>query len=402
MFSVNRYRLKHLSKNNNKAAKRVEKLLEQPEKLISTILVGNNLINNLAAAITTVIAIRLFNGDSSGIAIGTIILTILILIFGEITPKTIAALHPERVAFPASIILKMLLTLFHPVVWTLNHVTKPLLKLFGLDSQKKSHDQLSPEELRTIVDDAGNLIPLRHQDMLLNILDLESATIADIMVPRGEMFGIDINDSEEEILALLEKCEFTRVPIYQGHIDNIIGILHMRNLGKLLSANNFTKEAFKNIIREPLFSLESTDLHMQLMNFQKEKRRIAIVIDEYGAVLGLATLEDILEEIVGDFTSNLALEEDEFEALPDGSFLILGSCSIRDINRQTGWKLPMKGPKTLSGLILEHLESFPDGLTSVRINGYIIEMLDIQDNVIEKAKVFTLNKSHHHANFLFK
>jgi Mg2+/Co2+ transporter CorB len=320
----------------------------------------------------------------------------------KLHPKTIAALHPERIAFPASIILKFLLTFFYPIVWLLNQVTTPLLKMLGVDSLKKGHDQLSPEELRTIVDDAGSTIPHRHQGMLLNILDLESATIEDIMIPRGEMFCIDINDSEAEILQQLEKCEFTRVPVYEDNIDNIIGILHMRNLGKLLSANDFSKDAFKKILREPLFSPEGTGLHMQLMNFQKEKRRIAIIIDEYGTVLGLATLEDILEEIVGDFTSNLALDDDEYEALKDGSFLISGSCSIRDVNRQTGWKLPVDGPKTLSGLVLEHLESFPDALASVKIDNYVIEMLDIKDNVIEKARVFPLKRSAIQGSFLFK
>lgn len=386
MFSLNRYRLKHQSKNN-RAAKRTQKLLEQPEQLISTILVGNNLVNNLAAAITTVIAIRLFDDDSSGIAIATIILTLLLLIFGEITPKTIGALHPERIAFPASIILQILMTLFYPVVWMLNQVITPLLTICGIDTRNKHQEPLSADELRTIVDDADSHFPSRHRGMLLNILDLESVTLEDIMIPRGEMFCLDINDSEQDILKKLERCEFTRVPVYQDNIDNIIGILHMRNLGKLLSSKAFSKDAFRSILREPLFSLESTDLHMQLLNFQKEKRRISIVIDEYGTVLGLATLEDILEEIVGDFTSNLAIDEEDFETLPDGSFIIPGSCSIRDINRQTGWHLPINGPKTLSGLVLEHLESFPDATACVNINHYIIEILDVNNNLIGKARI---------------
>ncbi len=402
MLSLNRYRLKHQSKNNHKGAKRAQKLLDRPERLISTILIGNNLVNNLAAAITTLIAIRIFGNDSSAIAIATIIITIVLLIFAEITPKTIGALYPERTAFSASLPLHFLFIAFYPAVWLLNIVTASLLKIIGLDPNKKHQDQLSPEELRTIVDDSSSAIPHRHQGMLLNILDLESATIEDIMIPRGEMFCIDIEDSETEILQQLEKCEFTRVPVFQGNIDNIIGILHMRNLGKLLSASDFSKDAFKNILREPLFSPEGTGLHIQLMNFQKEKRRIAIVIDEYGTVLGLATLEDILEEIVGDFTSNLALDEEEFEALKDGSFIISGSSSIRDINRQTGWKLPVSGPKTLSGLVLEQLESFPDALASVKINDYVIEILDIQDNVIEKARVFPLKRVAIQGNLFFR
>lgn len=395
IFSLNRYRLKHQSKHN-KSALRVQKLLEKPEQLIGTILIGNNLVNNLAAALTTILAIRFFNGDSSGIAIGTLILTVIVLIVGEITPKTIAALHPEKIAYPASFILKGLVSIFYPLVWLLNQTAMPVLKLLGLSERKTTDDQLSPDELRTIVDEAGNLIPLRHQDMLLNILDLESATVEDIMIPRGEMYCIDINSSEDEILKLLKDCNFTRIPVYESHIDNIIGILHMRNLGKLLSSNTFSKEAFRSILQEPIFSPESTDLHMQLLNFQKDKRRISIVIDEYGAVLGLATLEDILEEIVGDFTSNLALAEEEFEVLSDGSLIITGSSSIRDINRHMNVQLPIRGPKTLNGLILEQLEAFPDGMACVKINRYKIEILDIDNNVIEKARIFQprANKKH--------
>lgn len=402
MLSLNRYRLQHQSKNNHKPAKRAQALLEKPDRLISTILIGNNLVNNLAATLTTVIAIRIFGDDSYGIATATIILTLVLLVFGEITPKTIAALYPERIAFPASLILKYLQTIFYPAAWLLNQVTKPLLHSLGFDGDKKTHDQLSSEELRTIVDEAGSLIPMRHQYMLRNILDLESTTVKDIMVPRGEMFCIDLDDSEAEILGQLEKCEFTRVPVFRGNIDNIIGILHMRNLGKLLSTNNFSKEAFLNILREPIFSPENTDLHMQLINFQKEKRRISIVIDEYGTVLGLATLEDILEEIVGNFTSNFGINDDVMETLPDGSLLISGSTSIREINRQTGWNLPLEGPKTLSGLVLEHLESFPDALASVNINHYIIEMVDLEDNVVEKARVFPLTPPTGQTGHLFR
>ncbi len=386
MLSLNRYRLKHLSKNNHKAAQRALDLLARPERLIGVILIGNNLVNILASAIATVIAIHYF-GDA-GILISTGILTIVILVFAEITPKTVAALYPERFAFPASAILTVLLKVLYPVVWLVNHITDLLLRILGLDPKKAQDDQLSSEELRTLVDEAGDLIPDRHQGMLLNILDLETATVEDIMIPRGEMFAIDLDASEEVILKQLENCEFTRIPIYNEDIDNIVGILHMRSLGKLLSNHDFSKDALRKIIREPVFVPEGTGLHMQLMNFQKEKRRIAVVVDEYGAIMGLVTLEDILEEIVGEFTSNLTNINDEFELQRDGSFIVPGSVSIRDINRKTGWKLPVDGPKTLNGLILEHLESFPDAVAAIQIDQHTIEMLEFNGNVIDSARIY--------------
>lgn len=387
MLSLNRYRLKHLSKNNHKPAQRALELLARPERLIGIILIGNNLVNILASAIATVIAIRLF-GDA-GILIATAILTIVVLVFAEITPKTIAALYPERVAFPASIILKILLKVLYPMVWLVNHITDLLLRIVGLNPNKINDDHLSSAELRTIVDEAGDLIPDRHQRMLLNILDLETATIEDIMIPRGEIFAINIDDTEDEILKQIENCEFTRVPIYQENIDNIVGILHMRNLGKLLSNHSFSKEALCKIFKEPLFVPEGTSLHMQLMNFQKVKRRIAVIVDEYGSIMGLVTLEDILEEIVGEFTSNMTDHDDDFELQRDGSLVIPGSISIRDVNRRTGWKLPINGPKTLNGLILEHLESFPDAVAAIKIGPYTIEMLEFKDNVIDSVRIYT-------------
>ena len=390
MLSLNRYRLKHLIKNNHKAAQRAHDLLSRPERLIGVILIGNNLVNILASAIATVIAIRLF-GDA-GIAIATLSLTIIILIFAEITPKTIATLYPEKFAFPASALLKVLLTLLYPAVWLINHITDLLITIAGLDPGKKQDDQLSSDELRTIVDEAGDLIPDRHQGMLLNILDLESATVEDIMVPRGEAFAIDITDSDAHILKQLQACEYTRIPVYDGDIDNVLGILHMRSLSRLLGdAADFNKDSLRPLIREPVFSPEGTGLHMQLMNFQKETRRIAIVVDEYGSVMGLVTLEDILEEIVGEFTSNLIDDTEEFESFADESFIIPGSASIREINRFTGWRLPLDGPKTLNGLILEKLESFPDAHATVQLEECVIEILEINNNIVERARIYASN-----------
>jgi Mg2+/Co2+ transporter CorB len=385
MLSLNRYRLKHLSKTKHKAAIRAQKLLSQPERLIGVILIGNNLVNILASSIATVIAMRLF-GDA-GIAIATLVLTLVILIFAEVTPKTIAALYPEKVAFPASLILMFLLKLLYPFVWLTNHITGFILRICGINPQAEQVDQLSSDELRTIVDEAGELIPTRHQDMLLNILDLEDATVEDIMIPRGEMFAINLNDGANAILQQIDKCEYTRIPVYEDDIDNILGILHTRNLAKFLSHSDFSVEALRKLIREPVFTPEGTGLHMQLVNFQKEKRRIAVVVDEYGAVMGLVTLEDILEEIVGEFTSNLVDDFDNFFDNDDGTFTVPGSASIREVNRFTHFKLPVSGPKTLNGLVLEHLESFPDANITVAIGKYLIEIVEIKDHVIETARL---------------
>ncbi len=385
MLSLNRYRLKHLSKNKHKAAIRSAELLKRPERLIGMILIGNNLVNILASSIATVIALRVF-GDA-GIAIATLILTLVILIFAEVTPKTIAAFYPEKFAFPASLPLKLLLTLLSPLVWSLNHITNFILRLLGLNPEQPQDDQLSSAELRTIVDEAGELIPDRHQGMLLNILDLEDATIEDIMIPKAETFAININDDEDIILKQLQECTYTRVPIYEDDIDNIIGVLHMRSLGKLLTNGTFAKAAFKAILREPVFAPEGTGLHMQLMNFQKQKRRLAIVVDEYGSIMGLVTLEDILEEIVGEFTSNLSPDNDDFEGLDDGSFIIQGSATLREITKATGWVLQSDTAKTLNGLVLEQLESLPKINTSFEWHKFTFDILEVEGNMVGKVRV---------------
>ena len=387
MLSLNRYRLKQLSKIKHKAAIRSAELLQRPERLIGMILIGNNLVNILASSIATVIATRLY-GDA-GIAIATGVLTLVILIFAEVTPKTIAAFYPEKFAFPASGPLKVLLVIMAPLVWSLNHITSLLLRMLGLNTNEQPDNQITTAELRIIVDEAGELIPNRHQGMLLNILDLEDATIEDIMLPKAETYAIDINADEAAILELLRDCNYTRVPVYEDELDNIIGVLHMRSLGKLLANGTFTKAAFRAILREPVFAPEGTGLHMQLMNFQKEKRRLAIVVDEYGSIMGLVTLEDILEEIVGEFTSNLIEDSDDFEKLDDGSFIILGSATLRDIAKTTGWEFNSDTAKTLNGLILEQLESIPKVNTTFELDKFSFEILEIDGNMVGKVRVFT-------------
>ncbi len=384
MMSLNRYRLKHLRKQNHKGARRASKLLDRPDRLIGLILIGNNLVNILASAIATVIAIRLW-GDA-GIAVATIVLTLVILVFAEITPKTIAALHPERVAFPASIILLPLMKLMYPVVWTVNSVTNGLLRLLGVDPAATKEEHVSSEELRTIVTEAGALIPPRHRGMLLNILDLEEVSVDDVMVPRNDVYGIDLDDSDEDILRCIQASNHTRLPVWRDDINNIVGVLHMRNISRIIDRQGLDRDALEREMDKPYFIPESTPLHTQLLHFQKNKLRLAIVVDEYGEVMGIVALEDILEEIVGEFTSRMSDGSDAIFAQRDGSYIIAGNANLRDVNKALNWELPTDGPKTLSGLVLEYLESFPDGNVGLAIAGYRLEILELQGNVVQAVR----------------
>ena len=385
MLSLNRYRLKHLTGNGHRGAKRASKLLERPDRLIGLILIGNNLVNILASAIATVIAIRLY-GDA-GIAIATIALTLVILIFAEITPKTVAALHPERLAFPFSLVLLPLLRLFMPFVWAINSVTNGLLKLFGFRPDVSEGEALSQEELRTIVAESGTLIPGRHRRMLTNILDLEQVTVDDIMVPRNEIYGLDLEDTDDAILERVQQSTHTLLPVWRGDINNLQGVLHMRDLSRVLRGHGLNRIALLEELKSPYFVPENTPLHTQLRQFQLKKLRLGVVVDEYGDLMGLVTLEDILEEIVGEFTSNLAEENEEIHTEADGSTVCSGTVHIRDLNRQRGWNLPTDGPKTISGLALEALEAFPSGEVAVQIPGYLLQVLAVQGRTITKLRI---------------
>ena len=384
-MSLNRYRLKHLRSQGHRGARRASRLLERPDRLIGLILIGNNLVNILASAIATVIAIRLY-GDA-GIAIATVLLTIVVLIFAEITPKTIAALHPERLAFPFSFILVPLMRLFLPLVMAINAVTNGILKLMGFKPDIQEGEALSQEELRTIVTESGSMIPGRHRRMLVNILDLEQVTVNDIMVPRNEVYGIDLDDSDDTILTCLQESTHTLLPVWHEDINDIRGVLHMRNLSRVLRDGGLCRDSLLNEVETPYFVPENTPLHTQLRQFQQKKLRMGIVVDEYGDLMGLVTLEDILEEIVGEFTSNLIEENEELHALSDGSTVCSGTISIRELNRQRGWDLPTDGPKTISGLALEALEAFPSGHVAVQIPGYLLEVLEIEGTLISKVKI---------------
>lgn len=392
MLSLNRYRLRHLIKKHHKGAVRAGKLLERPDRLLGVILIGNNLVNIYATAIVTVIGARLY-GDA-GVAIATTLLTIVVLIFAEVTPKTLAALYPEKVAFPATLILKPLLWCLYPAVWVINGFSNSLVRMIGADpTGKTGGDHLHPEELRTVVDEAGDLIPDQHQGMLLNVLDLEKATVEDIMIPRNEIIGIDLEHSMASTLELIRTTDYTRLPVYEGDINSVVGVLHMRKASRFLRGadHDITEQDIRDHMSTPYFVPESTPLHIQLMNFQKEKRRLAIVVDEYGEVQGAATLVDLLEEIVGEFsTDGSDGTEEEITDLHNGWYLIDATTSMRDINKQLGWKLPTDGPKTINGLAFEYLESIPDGPCSFTLKGYRFELTRIGDTMIESMQVHSL------------
>jgi Mg2+/Co2+ transporter CorB len=386
MMSLNRYRLRHLVKNKHRGAVLTQTLLKRPDRLIGLILLGNNFVNIAASSLTTIIFYRLMG--ETGIALGAGLLTLVILIFGEVTPKTLAIMHPERIAFPVAYVLTLLLRLMYPIVWLTNGISNSLLKMFGVTPQETAMQQLSRDELRTVVNEAGALIPQRHQRMLLGILDLEQVTVEDIMIPRNEIVGIDLDSDIDEIMRLLTTSQHTRLPIYQENIDHVLGILHVRNALHLIAEKNLTKQSLQDIARDVYFVPEGTSLHTQLLNFQRQKRRIALVVDEYGDILGLVTLEDILEEIVGEFTTDASAAMRGIHPQDDGSFLVDGSLTIRELNRLTDWGLPTDGPKTLNGLIIEHMEFIPDPGTSLLISRYPVEVVQTSVNAVKTVKIY--------------
>ncbi len=389
LMALNRYRLRHLAREGRRGAILAESLLRQPDRLIGLILLGNNLANNLAVALATVIALRVVG--EAGLFVAPLVFTPLMLVFGEVAPKTLGAVRPERLAFPAAYVFSFLNSPWNPMVWTVwvvNRLANGVLLIFGINISELGEESMSRDELRTVVMEAGAMIPRKHQRMLLSILDLESVRVADIMVPRGEITGIDLNDSEEKILSIIDNCQHTRMPVYRDNIDNIVGILHVRNLPRVIATReNFRKENLEGILREPYFIPMGTQLHQQLIHFQQRRSRIGLVVDEYGVIQGLATLEDLLEEIVGEFTTDLQTFAADIHKQEDGSSLISGSASIRDINKQMGWELPSDGPRTLNGLILEHLETMPETGTSLRIADYTIEITQAADNAVRMARV---------------
>lgn len=386
MMAINRYRLRHLVRQKHRLACLVHRLLKRPDRLLGVILIGNTFANIMASAVATVIAARLYG--EMGIVIATVVLTLVILIFSEITPKTMAASRPQQFAFFVVIPLSILLKILYPLVWIANGIANSFLRLFGIRLKQGEIEHLSGEELRSIVYEAGSLIPQKHKDMLVSILDLERVTVNDIMVPRQEVVGIDLNEEWDEILEQLHTSQHTRLPLYRDSIDSVQGILHVRSALGLMVDERLDKAHLLQVAEAVYFVPENTPLNMQLLNFQKEKYRVGLVVDEYGDILGLVTLEDILEEIIGEFTSDVAALSKDVHPQADGSYLVDGSASIRELNRDMQWELPSKGPKTLSGLIIEYLECIPTAGTCVKIAGCPIEVVKVQDNKVKTARVF--------------
>ncbi|ALG68657.1 HlyC/CorC family transporter [Beggiatoa leptomitoformis] len=390
MMAINRYRLRHLVAKNNKGAQRVQTLLDRPDRLIGVILLGNNFVNTFASSIATVIAIELV-GDA-GIPIAATILTIVILIFGEVTPKTLAAGYPEHIAFPFSIIIKPLLTLLYPLVWATNMIGNGMLAFFGFPTTDKDGHRLSREELRTVVHEAEGIIPKRHQQMLLSILDLEKATVEDIMIPRHEIVGIDLDDPIDVLTEQLTIVQHTHLPLYRESIDNVFGVVHIRNVVRLFKNKELTKENLEKIARDVYFIPDGTPLNTQLLNFQHHHQQVGLVVNEYGDIQGLVTIDDILEEIVGEFNTNPSdALSPSIHPQEDGSYLVDGSTNIRELNRAMQWHLPTTGAKTLNGLILDYLEIFPEAGTSLRLEGHAIEIVQVANNVIKTVRIYPLS-----------
>ena len=396
MMSLNRYRLRHLANQEHHGAVRASKLLERTDRLIGVILIGNNLVNIFAAIVAGAIATKLFGNWQFGhLVVMPLILTLVILIFAEVTPKSIAAAYPEKIAFPASLLLRPLLILLYPFVWLVNAISNAISRVFGMDpSTTKLTEDLHPEVLRTVVDEAGELLNDHHQDMLLNVLDLEKSTVEDILVPRNDIVGIDLTAPMDEVLTQIQHSEYTMLPAYEGDINGVVGILHLRNISRVLrdSDGELTVRALRKHLTKAYFIPESTPLSRQLLNFQKNKARMALVVDEYGDLQGLVTLSDLLEEIVGDFVTDTAEDQEEPIALAEnGWFRIDGSELVRDINRELGWKLPTDGPKTLNGLITEFLEHIPEAIVGFEIDNYRFQIDEFSDTRIEKTLVYEKN-----------
>jgi Mg2+/Co2+ transporter CorB len=384
LMSLNRYQLRHKARAGNRGAKVAEQLLQRPDRLIGLILLGNNLVNFSAASLVAIIALKI--GGQPAVAIGTLILTLVVLIFSEAAPKTLAALHPENVAFPAALVYYPLLKITYPLVWLTSIASNGVLWLLGVRGKNAELHSLSREELRTIVHEAGSLISNRYRKMLLSILDLEKVSVDDVMVPHNEIVGIDLDDDPAEIQRIISTSEHTRLPVYRDKIDNVLGLLHLRRLANLAQLS-FDTDSLLEMLEEPYFVPEGTPLSTQLVQFQRRRQRIALVVDEYGDIQGIVTLEDILEEIVGEFTTDPADTIEDVIPEAGDTFLVKGTANVREVNRAQGWHLPMDGPKTVNGLILEKLETIPGPTTCLNINGYPIEIIATDDKRIQSVRI---------------
>ena len=382
MMAINRYRLKHLVKEKNKSAKRVSKLLERTDRLLGVILIGNNFTHTLSTALATVVAIRIWN-DSAVLAV-TVFMTIIMIIFAEVMPKTIAALKPESIAFPASYLLKPLSKILSPLITLVSFVSNNVTKLIGINLDNADKDELKPEELRTLLQTSR--VPKRQEEMLMGIFDMDYLSVNDVMIPKNEIVGIDLNEELDDILKQLQEIDFTYIPCFEDSIDNIQGFLSLNKKADFLGYKNQSKQNLKEELQEPLFVPENTPLYKQLANFQSSGKRVGLIVDEYGDIEGIITLRAILEVIVGEITTE-SIEKMDIMPQADGTYLVEGGMMIREVNRRLDWELPTEGPKTLSGLILEEIQTIPETNIGLTISGYRIETVLIKDNVIKLAKL---------------
>jgi Mg2+/Co2+ transporter CorB len=390
MMSLNRYRLRHLVKKNNKQAIRVNQMLARPDKLLSVVLIGNTLANIVASTVATLIGQRLY-GDA-GVAIATLLLTLVVLVISEMTPKTLAALYPQQVAFAASLPLKWMQNIMAPLVQVISWITNGILRLFGISMDKVQKEALSGEELRSVVHEAGGLLPVEHKSMVISLLDLEQATVEDIMVPKADIIGLDLEQPWHELLDQLETAQHTRLPLYRDTIDNLVGMVHVRNVLNLALDERLNMENLLKSAAPPYFIPEATPLNVQILNFRKMKRRSCFVVDEYGDLLGLATMEDILEEVVGEFTTDIADLSKDISQQEDGSVIVDASITLRHLKRLLNWQLPLIGPRTLSGLIIEHLGYIPPPDCCLQIENFRFEILKVGDNTIKTVRMVKVNK----------
>ncbi len=386
-MTLNRYRLQHLVKSKHKNAIRAHKLLQRPDRLLGLILLGNNFVNILASSLATIIAIRL--AGQNAIAVAALLLTMVVLVFAEVAPKTFAAIHPERLAFPAAWIYTPLLKLLYPLVWVVNTAANLLLRLFGINPNKHRQANLNTDELKTVVSDTGTVLPERYRNMLIRILDMETATAEDIIEPRSEIVGLDLQDSIETLNEQIRTSRYTRLPVYNKHLDRVIGVLDVRRAIPQLMEGSVSKKDITQLLEKPHFIPEGTALHKQLADFRRHQIKMGFVVDEYGNMLGLVTLEALLQEIVGDITD----ESMEIERQEDGSWLIYASITIRELNRVLGIMLPIEGPKTLNGLIMEVMETIPKPGTSLKIQGFPIEIIESTEHVIKRVRFLTTYSS---------
>jgi Mg2+/Co2+ transporter CorB len=388
MMALNRFRLGHLVRQGRRSAKLASSMLGQTDRLLGTILLGNNVVNTAVTAIVTALSIRAFGHNDTVLLIATAVVAVVLIIFAEITPKVIGATWPERIALPAAYPLRVLMTLFAPAVWGLNLVVGRMLAVVGIDPRKPQQARLSLDEMRTIVLESGHFIPAKHRSILLNLFDLERITVDDVMIPRGRIEALDLATDEAGLRQQLATCYHNKLPVFEGEINRVVGILHVRRALGLLQREDFDAEALRELLVEPYFVPSGTAVFAQLQFFQEIRQRIGLVVDEYGEVQGLVTLEDIIEEIIGEFTTTAPGRADSALAWNEsGEVMVDGSASLRELNRRLGTQFPLDGPRTLNGLILESLQDLPESSVGLRFGPIVVEIQNVEDRMVRSARL---------------